>query len=145
MTDSFASSCVRFHCVGRLATRFRLLPTAGPEAFSCPAAKNKGIGCFLAAAPPKPLNWWFLFWYILRFDLIQVEDALLARDQARALEIQSRRELARVLEARKVRKRPRFSQAGVVATMTIPSWLGAILYTSHSIAVDLGGGGGGGG
>lgn len=32
----------------------------------------------------------------------QVEDALLARDQARALEIQSRRELARVLEARKV-------------------------------------------
>ncbi|CAM9903980.1 unnamed protein product [Pylaiella littoralis] len=31
----------------------------------------------------------------------KVEDALLARDQARALEIQSRRELARVLEARK--------------------------------------------
>lgn len=36
----------------------------------------------------------------------QVEDALLARDQARALEIQSRRELARVLEARKVHKTP---------------------------------------
>lgn len=34
----------------------------------------------------------------------KVEDALLARDQARALEIQSRRELARVLEARKVKK-----------------------------------------
>eukprot|EP00904_Undaria_pinnatifida_P010558 jgi/Undpi1/6632/HiC_scaffold_20.g09111.m1 len=33
--------------------------------------------------------------------MLQVEDALLARDQARALEIQSRRELARVLEARK--------------------------------------------
>lgn len=35
--------------------------------------------------------------------ICKVEDALLARDQARALEIQSRRELARVLEARKVR------------------------------------------
>ncbi|CAN0431123.1 unnamed protein product, partial [Discosporangium mesarthrocarpum] len=31
----------------------------------------------------------------------KVEDALLSRDQARALEVQSRRELARVLEARK--------------------------------------------
>ncbi|CAM9799171.1 unnamed protein product, partial [Choristocarpus tenellus] len=30
-----------------------------------------------------------------------VEDALLSRDQARGLEVQSRRELARVLEARK--------------------------------------------
>lgn len=36
----------------------------------------------------------------------QVEDALVARDQARALEIQSRRELARVLEIRKVCETP---------------------------------------
>lgn len=42
----------------------------------------------------------------------QVEDALLARDQARALEIQSRRELARVLEARKVRQLTAYRRKG---------------------------------
>lgn len=40
--------------------------------------------------------------YVFHTAICKVEDALLARDQSRALEIQSRRELARVLEARKV-------------------------------------------
>lgn len=67
-----------------------------PDAFCCSAAKLDGF-----VQPAHRLKLGSLLYFGDAF-FIQVEDALLARDQARALEIQSRRELARVLEARKV-------------------------------------------